>query len=295
MILGSFEYHRPSSLDGALSLMARHGGGARPLAGGTDLVPRLKDGLEEPRAVIDLKGIAELARVEERGGALFVGACATFSDLLASKAVRERWPLLWEAARSVGSLGIRNRATLVGNICSAVPSLDSGPALLVHEAEVLVEGPSGPRSVPVTDWFKGPRRTALASGELVVGLSVPRVAGRHGGCYARLGRYAGEDLAQVGVAALALEGRRYRVAFCAVGPVAARARRIEALLDGRALAPALLAEAAALVAEETSPITDVRASKEYRAHAAKVLLARALRTAVARLGRNGPPYGERVV
>ena len=295
MITAGFEYHRPTSLDEALMLMERYGESARPLAGGTDLVVRLKDGADEPGAVVDLKGIKELERLEASDNALLIGALVTFTDIIESDLVREKLPLLWEAATTVASMGVRNRATLVGNICSAVPSLDSGPALLVHDAEVLIRGPDGQRRIPITEWFTGPKRTALGAGELVTGITVPFPSDAHGGCYARSGRYAGEDLAQVGAAALALDGNRYHVAFCAVGPVATRARDIEAVLDGRPLEVDIIEEAVALVPDAIAPITDIRASKEYRAHMAGVLLTRALRTAVRRLAGDGPQYGERVV
>ena len=265
------------------------------MAGGTDLVVRLKDGRDEPAAVIDLKGIKELERLEASDDALLIGALVTFTDIIESETVREKLPLLWEAATNVASMGVRNRATLVGNICSAVPSLDSGPALLVHEAEVLVRGPDGQRRIPITEWFTGPKRTALGAGELVTGVAVPLPRDAHAGCYARAGRYAGEDLAQVGVAVLAFEGKRYRVAFCAVGPVPARAKRIEAVMEGNFPDPKLLWKARQRIPDEIAPITDIRASKEYRAHMAGVLLERSVLTAVRRLINRGPGYGQRVV
>ena len=184
---------------------------------------------------------------------------------------------------------------MVGNICSAVPSLDSGPALLLYEATVVVKGKDGERRIPIEEWFLGPRKTALKEGEIVEYIEVPLPDKKHGGCYIKLGRYNGEDLAQVGVGVLALSGNEYRVAFCAVGPKPNRARKIEELLKGKEITDSVIEEAKKLVEEEISPITDIRATKEYRMHMAKVMLDRALKAAVERLNGKGPDYGTRLI
>jgi carbon-monoxide dehydrogenase medium subunit len=219
----------------------------------------------------------------------------TFSELIESPLVRENFPLLWEAAQTVASAGIRNRATLVGNICSAVPSLDSGTPLLVYEAQIIAFSQSGRRTIPIGEWFTGPKRNALQKDEIVVGISIPKPEGRQGGCYVKLGRYRGEDLAQAGVGVLVLEDKQYRVAFCALGPVATRAGKTEELLRGKDLSESLIAEAKKLLPEEISPITDIRATSEYRMHMAGVMLERGLRAAVARLNGEGPEYGTSVI
>ncbi len=287
-----FAYLRPDDLDEALAMLGEHPG-ARVLAGGTDLVPWMRDDAVFPEAVVDIKRIAGLADITVADGSLRVGTLVTFSDLMRSAVVDAEVPLLAEAAATVASVGIRNRATLVGNLCSAVPSCDGGPALLVYDAAVEVTGPDGPRSVPITEWFLGPRKAALGSSEIATGVTIP-IPGAHGGCYVKLSRYRGEDLAQAGVAVLALPGHRYRVAFGAVGPVPFRAPAIEAHLEGRAIdgSPEGLDE---LVDEVISPISDVRATKEYRAHMCHVMLRRGLAAAEARLTGGGPPYGEHVI
>src|ERR1035441_9766785 len=234
-----FEYHKPKSLPEAIKILSRDGKNASVLAGGTDLLVWMKEGLRAPSAVVDVKGIGELHSLEASDGSLLVGACVTFTELLESAVVRGRLPLLWECARTVASVGVRNRATLVGNICSAVPCLDSAPALLAYEASVVGEGPAARRRIPLPDR-------------------------KNGACYVKLGRYRGEDLAQVGVGVLALEDREYRIAFCAVAPAPARATRIERLLNGRDLSEDLIHQARDLVSQEIRPITDIRASKEYR-------------------------------
>jgi carbon-monoxide dehydrogenase medium subunit len=294
-IAHQFEYVKPRSLDGAVRLLADGGGGARVLAGGTDVVSELRDGINTPDLIIDLKGVGGLDSVAVEDGALMIGALVTFTDLIESAHVRDELPVLWEAARGVGSVGIRNRATMTGNICSAVPCCDAGPPLLVYEATVRVAGPDGPRSIPMADWFVAPRETALRPAEIVTSVAVPCPAERHGGAYVKLGRYRGEDLAQASAAVLALPGERYRVAFGAVAPTPVRARGIEALMEGRDLTDALIEEAKGLVPEETAPISDVRASAEYRAHMLPVMFERGARAAVERLRGKGPSYGTRLV
>ena len=290
-IASTFEYFKPGTLDLAVELLERYGPKGFLLAGGTDLVGWLRDDAVAPEAVIDLKGVAGLDVVALRDGVLEIGALATFNQVLESAIVAESWPLFGEMARVVASYGIRNRATVVGNICAAVACCDSGPVLLVHEAGVHLHGPGGDRTVPITEWFRGNRRTAKDPGEIVTGVSVPMPAGAHAGCFVKLPRYHGEDLAQASVTVLALEGHRYRVAFGAVAATPVRAYRIEALLAGKPLDDALLAEAAALLPQETSPITDVRSTRQYRVHMLGVMLERGLRAAVARLEGGGPAYG----
>ena len=294
-IAHEFEYFKPESIEGIIELLLKYKGKARLLAGGTDLVVRIKDGLEFPEAVIDIKGLTELGKLEFKNNRLFIGSLVTFNDLIDSKVVEEKFPLLWESSKTVASMGIRNRATIVGNICSAVPSLDSGPALLVYEANVVVKGSEGERIIPILDWFLGPRKTALNADEFVYGITISLPEKKNGGSYVKLGRYNGEDLAQVGLGILALEGNEYRLAFCAVGPLPGRAKKIEALLNGKSLTDSLIEEAKNLVPEEISPITDVRATKEYRLHVAKIMFERGIKAAVERLNGKGPAYGKKLI
>ena len=289
-----FDYHKPKTMSEALRLLSKDKGSC-VLAGGTDLLVWMKEGLRAPKTVVDVKGIPGLGGLELSTGALRVGACMTFSELIESTVVRNKFPMLWECSRTVASVGVRNRATLVGNICSAVPSLDSAPALLVYDAVVEVRGPKATRKVPIAKWFTGVKRTALKPGELVTAVTLPLIKKKAGACYVKLGRYQGEDLAQVGVGILALAGNEYRVAFCAVGPVPTRAKRIEALLAGKELDDALIDQAKELVPQEISPITDIRAAKEYRLHMAQVMLARGLKAARARLAGEAPATGENLV
>jgi carbon-monoxide dehydrogenase medium subunit len=255
------------------------------------LIPWIREDLVEPEVVIDVKGIDGLNEITLKDDSLVIGSLVTFSDLIDSEKIRTRFPLVFEAARLVGSVGIRNRATMVGNICSAVPSCDSGPVLLVHEAVVLSVGSDGERAIPIGDWFVGPKRTSLGTGRMVTSITLPLPRTDQAGSYVKLGRYNGEDLAQASVAVLAMPGNVYRVAFGAVAPTPVRSQRIESFLAGREPSDSVIDEAKKLVGEETSPIGDVRSSREYRRHMLEVMFERGLRAAAARLGGEGPAYG----
>jgi carbon-monoxide dehydrogenase medium subunit len=288
-IAHEFAYHKPKTLKEALALL-EESKDARVLAGGTDLIGWIRDGLAEPDALVDIKGIDGLDKIENKNGVVRVGPLVTFNELRESGVIRTRLPLLWEAAGMVGSCGLRNRATLVGNICSAVPCCDSGPVLLSYEAQVVLKGRGGGRRVPAGEWFVANKKTAIRGGEIVTAVEIP-VPARHGACYVKLGRYRGEDLAQVSVAVVALPDSEYRVAFGAVAAKPLRARRTENALRGRGWSEGVKK----LVVEEISPITDIRATKEYRVHMAQVMLARGVRAAASRLAGKGPAYGTKVI
>ncbi len=285
-----FQYMRPGSLDEAVRLLAGNPDAA-VLAGGTDLVPNMRGGIQAPAAVIDIKEINGFETIAFDGKKLTIGALTTFSDLIDSDVIDRHFPVISEAARSAASVAIRNRATLAGNICSAVPCMDSGPLLSVYDAEMTAIGPDGKRTIPAHQWFKGNRLTDLKHGEILTTISIPLPAESHAGCYVKLGRYNGEDLAQASVLALCLQGNQYRVAFGSVAPVPIRAKQIEALLNGNPLNDDLINSAKELVSKEIKPITDIRASKEYRMHMSQIMLGRALNTAAQRLAGNGPEYG----
>lgn len=289
-IVQEFKYFKPGSIKEAVGLLSQRKD-ALVLAGGTDLVCNLKDGIASPGALIDIKGIANLGGITFKGKKLTIGALVTFSDLLKSEVIREHFPLIMEMAKTVGSVAIRNRATVVGNICSAVPCMDSAPVLSVYEAEIQVTGPNGGRTIPVSKWFKDSRKTAIRKSEIVTSISVPLPAEKHAGCFVKLGRYSGEDLAQANVALLVLPGSRYRVAFGSVAPVPVRAQKIEKVLNGNPLDDERLSAAKDLIPEEISPITDIRATREYRMHMCKVMFERGIRAAVQRLDGTGPAYG----
>jgi carbon-monoxide dehydrogenase medium subunit len=289
-ITHEFAYVKPQSMAEALAFLSQHGKEALVLAGGTDLVVMIREGAEHPKLLVDIKGLPELQMLELKNKKLTIGARITFTDLLDSSVVRQKFPILWESAKTVASVGIRNRATLVGNICSAVPCMDSAPALFVYDAEILAKNVNEERMIPVGKWFVAPHKTALQPGEFVTGVILKLPPKKHAGCYVKLERTA-EDLAQVGLAVLVNEDRHYKLSYCAVSPVPVRAGKIEQLLHGKDIADDLIAKAKELVKEEISPISDVRASKEYRLHMAEIMLERGLKASVARLSGKGPEYG----
>ena len=294
-IAHQFEYVTPPTLREAVRLLARYGARARALAGGTDLISLISDGMVAPEAVVDLKGIPGLDRIEFKNGVLSIGALVTFSDLRDSPIIAMKFPLIREMTGWVASVGIRNRATMVGNLCSAVPCCDSGAVLLVYDTAVLVTGPTGKRKVPLREWFLGPRKTVLKRGEIATGVVVTLPKKKHGACFVKLRRYEGEDLAQASVTVLALAGNRYRISFGSVAPRPIAAERIEALLEGQPISEELIQQAVRLVPEEIAPITDIRATKEYRMHMVGVMLERGLRAAVARQAGTGPEYGTSLI
>ncbi len=293
-ILHDFEYHHPKTIKEAVRLLGKYKKAA-VLAGGTDLVPEMKAAVSVPEAVIDIKGIPGLDKIGWDEGVLRIGALATFADLLESKQVRAKLPVLAEISRNVASPGIRNRATLVGNICSAVPCMDSGPLLAALNATVVTSGPTGKRKIPISQWFRGNRKTSIKKGEIVSEVTIPLPPRKHGGCYIKLGRYNGEDLAQASVLVMALPKNEFRVAFGSVGPIPIRAQRLEKILTNNGSTEKAIAEARAQIPHTIAPITDIRASKEYRLHMTEVMFERATRAALSRLTGDGSAYGEKLI
>lgn len=293
-ILHEFEYFKPSSISEALLLLSRHKG-ASVLAGGTDLINNLKSEVDHPDAVIDIKGIKALHGIAFKKNVLTIGAGVTFSELIDSKIIKSKFPVIAEVAKTVGSVGIRNRATMVGNICSAVACADSGPLLTAYQANVLVQGKKRKRKVTIEKWFKGNKKTDLKKGELVVAIEIPLPAKKYAGCFVKMGRYSGEDLAQASVLILALPKNQFRVAFGAVGPVPIRATKIEKMLNGNEPTPEILKQARATIPTIVTPITDIRASKEFRMHMCQVMFERGLKAAIARFQGKGPEYGVSVI
>ncbi|MDJ0924410.1 MAG: xanthine dehydrogenase family protein subunit M [Acidimicrobiia bacterium] len=293
MIAKEFEYRRPTTLAEATQTLAEHPGLAMILAGGTDLVAWLRDDVIAPDLVVDIKDIPDLSEIKVVDDELHIGSLVTFTDLIESETIHEHVPLLAEMSETVASPGIRNRATMVGNICSAVPSCDAGPVLLVYDTTVHLTGPNGDRSVDINDWFTGLRETALTDDEVVTHLTLK--LRKHGGVYVKLMRYAGEDLAQAAVGIAAYPDNEYRVAFGAVAPTPIRSARIENTLHGNELDDDLVARTVAMVPDEISPITDMRATAAYRTHMTAVMLKRGLWAARQRLDGTGPAYGARLV
>lgn len=286
------EFHRPASLAEATRIMLDRGPGGHFLAGGTDLVIAMKEKGLTPRYVVDLKRIPSLSGIrEEADGGVAIGALTTLREVETSPLVAGRYPFLARSAAEVGSIQIRNRATIGGNMANATPSADVAPALLVLDARARLAGADGERVVDIGDFFRGPGQTVAEPGEILTELSIPPQDPRLAGEYIKFSPREMMDLAYVGVAvALTLAGKERRcesaaIALGAVAPTPMRAPGAEALLRGRALTEDLAEQAGRKAAEECSPISDVRSSAEYRRAMVRVNTRRAILNAAL---ANGP-------
>ncbi|MCC6523008.1 MAG: xanthine dehydrogenase family protein subunit M [Polyangiaceae bacterium] len=274
------QYHRPTTLAEALRLAAEPG--ARVLAGGTDLVLRMRDGRERPDALVSLGRVAELAGVTFGADRVRLGARTTLAELVEHEELGRLFPALLGAARVFGSMLVRNLATVGGNLCNASPCSDLAPPLIALGARVELASREARRELPLGDFFVGPRETRLAPGELLTAVVLDRPGPRDRSAVLKHTRVT-VDLALVNVA-VALELDRGKVARVravagAVGPTPLRLLGVEALVAGQALAPELLAEAGRRAGAEVKPISDVRASAEYRRMLTGVLCRRALAAA----------------
>lgn len=281
MTLPKFEYIRPKTTEELLSVLADRGGDARLLAGGTDLTVLMRNKVVEPKYVIDVKGIKDLGGLSyAKGKGLEIGAAVTLNEILNFEVIRDKFGAIWAAVNSLADPIVRNRATLVGNICNASPAADSAPALLVLDAEVNVASKEGERTVPIQEFFTGVKRTSLKPGEFVKLVTIPDPPDGTKSDYIKWGRSRGEDLALVGVAALVTGGERktLRIALSSVAPVPLYVQEVEEVLKEKGTVDEQIKRVVAVVKEKISPITDLRSSKEYRRHIAGVLTERILKS-----------------
>ena len=279
MKLKQFEYLVPGTVFEACTLLQEYGAEAKILSGGTDIIVRMRDGHWKPQYLIDIKRIPALNLITYTAQeGLTIGATATLNEIAGSDIVQERYPVLAEGAHSVGSLQVRNRATLVGNICNASPLADTAPALLVYNATVTIASPAGERTLPIREFFTGPGTTVLQRGEIVTKIMLPPMANARG-CYYKHARRKAVDLASVGVALLVPENPAdgVRIALGAVAPVPVRAEKTEALLNAQTITAAILPRVQETIFADISPISDIRSSKEYRYTIATVLIQRGLK------------------
>ena len=282
-----FDLALPTSLDDCLKILAERGGQAKLVAGGTDLLPQMKNGVLRPALVVDLSGVPQVRRIQGGDGrGLRIGAAVTARDLEVSGAARGPYLAIAESAALIGSLQVRNLATVGGNLCNAAPSADMAPPLMALEAEAVIAGPRGERRVPLADFFAGVRKTVLAPDELLVELIVPPPAAHTGGHYLRHTPRRELDIAVVGVASqLTLaDGHcaKARIALASVAPMPVRAVAAERALEGHAVTPEAIERAARLAVEAARPISDQRGSAEFRRHLVRVLTRRTLTTALQR-------------
>lgn len=279
--MNSFDYLEPRSVADAVRMLADHGTRARLLAGGTDLLVQMEMRRYTPETVIFLGRVAELAGISwDPSEGLRIGAGVTLRQVENHPVIVASYPALARASKEVGSVQIRNLATLAGNVCNASPSADTSPALLAYDAAVEIAGPSGRHVAVISDFWTGPGGTTLQDGEMVTSIRIPPAPDGLRSFYYKLAVRKAMDLAMVGVSASLVPSgggaERVRIALGAVAPVCFRAREAEAAIEERGASA--IEEAAALAREAASPIDDHRASAAYRLEMVRVLTARALRS-----------------
>jgi carbon-monoxide dehydrogenase medium subunit len=279
-----FDYHQPDSLREAFEVMEKLGERAKYIAGGTDLIVRVKQKAIRPDALISLRGIEALKGFKVNGE-VSLGSMALFRDMERSDDLRKACPALVEAVTVLANPQVRNVATPGGNISNAAPSADCAPPLLVVEAVLTLEGPGGKREIPIEDFFAGPGQTVMTPTEILTRVRFSAAERGSGTAFLKAGRTS-QDIAIANAAALVeMEGkkcRKCRIAAGAVAPVPLRLRKVEALLEDGEVDAELLDEAARLTAKEVQPITDVRSTEEYRRHISGVLVKNAIKQAIER-------------
>lgn len=301
MILPDFQYLEPQSLEQACVLLGRYGPEAQLLAGGTDLLVKMKSGLLKPSYLVSLKHVDELKGIRQQPGVgVVIGARTTHNELVSSPVLASRFRSVCSAAASMAGYQIRNAGTLGGNLVNAVPSADLPPILIALGAKVRLAGPVrtpanantasagspvGERTLELEEFFVGPGKTVLLPGEILAAVIIPEQA-TTGSNYQKFGLRQAEALAVAGVAsAVTMEGdimQEVRIALGAVAPTPMRARQAEALLRGQKVSEKLIAMASGFAAVVSRPISDIRGSAEYRRHLVEVLTRDSIRAAIER-------------
>lgn len=282
-----FEIHQPVTTREICTCLTEFGEKAVLHAGGTDMLVRLRDGLIAPCHIIDLSKVDALKSIETLpNGKLRIGSMVTLSALSSHSAVKTQYQALDEASQSIGSLQIRNRGTLVGNICNASPAADTVPALLIFEATLNLRGPDAVRNIPIENFISGPGETGLAAGEFVESVELPQSADGCASAYLKIGRRKAVDCSIASVAVrLGLDKSVY-VALGAVAEKPIRAYGAEKFLSGRQWDQSLIDRAGTLVRSEVRPIDDIRASRAYREEMSVVLFRRVFDLAKRRLNQD---------
>lgn len=287
-----FEYEAPTSIAEAVRVLSQHNGSARPLAGGTDLIDQIRVGRHQPQIVVDVKKIPELNTLEMSTAGLRLGAAVPCHRLSCDAGLCAAYSALVDSARIIGGIQIQSRASIGGNLCNSGPAADSIPALIALGARAVIAGPAGHREVPVEEFCTGPGKNILAPGEFLVELKFPPRPDHSGSHYRRFIPRNEMDIAVVSVgASVVLDATceqivSARIALGAVGPTPLFAKEAGDLLAGQTAGPAVYEQAAAAAQAVTSPIDDMRGTREFRRHVAGVLVRRVLETAVER-ARNG--------
>ena len=281
-----FEYIEAKTFDEAVSKLSLYGQKANVLAGGTDLIPLMRNKVLKPKYVIGIAKTPSSAYIVRDDKGLGIGALTTFRDIEQSVLIQQEYPVLYEAATAMGSVQVRNMATVGGNLCRAAPGADMAPPLLVLRAEVTILGPSAQRRIPLEEFFLGPGQTALRQDEVLTEVRVPPLPRRMGSSFLKIARTS-QDLAKVNVA-IAVNimddvCEDVRIALGAVGPTPIRAKKAEEVIRGRKPEERLIEEAAKVASEEIKPRNSIRSTAEYRKMVSKVLVKRAMIKALERV------------
>lgn len=284
MYLPEFEYHAPDSLAEVCQLLSQFGPKAKLISGGTDLLVKMKNELLAPEVLVSIRNLEQLKKIEYVSGkGVVIGARAKHNDLVFSELLQKKYPSVPGAAKQMAHNQVRNAGTVGGNISNAVPSADLPPILIALNATVNVTGVKGQRSLALEDVFTGPNTTCLAQDEIITEVIIPDQK-MTGSTYMKFGLRAAGALAVAGVAsAVCVENgviKDARIVMSAVAPTPARAKKAEDFLKGKQVTDELLAEAGSIAAEECKPITDYRASAEYRRNLVSVFTKRSLRKAI---------------
>ncbi len=283
----AFGFESARDLAHAVALLGEHGAAAKILAGGTDLLADLKFSAGGPGVIIDISRVDELKDIAIADDGLHIGALVTHTDIMRSPVIRDMFPALVEAAHTIGAMQTRNLGTIGGNLVTCVPSMDSGPTLMALDAAVMVASTEGQRQIPLADLFVGPRRTSLKPGDLLVDIVIPKANLGKPAAFEKFGLRKGQALALVNAAAAFWvdDGKGAfaapRISLGAVAPTVIRAPKAEAYLDRRKITAEAMAEAGRIAATEAKPISDFRASADYRRELIAVLVKRALANAQA--------------
>ncbi|RJR41540.1 MAG: xanthine dehydrogenase family protein subunit M [Desulfobacteraceae bacterium] len=288
--LPQFEYHAPATIEEALRFLSQHGARSKLLAGGTDLLVSMKKRTTTPVHLVNLKGIGELRSIDyDARQGLRIGSLATIGDIGRSQVIREKFTALWDAADVMAAPQVRNLGTIGGNLCSAVPSADTAPPLIAMGASVRLLGSKGERILPVEKLFQGPGQSILEPDEILMEVRIPDPPEKSAGAYLKLMRRNAMDLALVGVAVFLRmsvdKGRceEARIALGAVAPTPIRSVGAERVLAGKGIDEDSASMAGEAAAAEARPITDVRATEEYRRTMVGVLTKRATLEAFKRI------------
>ena len=282
MIPAAFDYARPSSVDEALQAIAAGGEDVKILAGGQSLIPVMRLRLAAPSTVVDLGRVTELRGVRDDGDAIVIGAMTTHSDVLSDPLIKEHAPLIAEATETVADRQVRHRGTFGGALAHADPAGDLPAVALALDAEFVIAGPNGRRTVPARDFFVDYLTTALQDGELLVEVRIPKLSGDWGMHYEKFNRVA-QAWSIVAVAAAVRRENGHiaeaRIGLTNMGPTPLRATAAEQALAGAAASAEAVAAAASHAAEGTEPSSDLNAQADYRQHLAQVLTRRAVSAA----------------